>query len=284
MRSFVLSARERRSETRSSNWAVLAASLGIAVLLAGGAAHAAPAAPSITNGLMTTQIAALPPILAPQTTAITPSVSRDVNHHLTGLAIGTPPAVVQTTSFIVPVTDPAAAPIKGILATVKNGPANFAAGGGPGGGFGGQMGLIGINKVCLFGPCSAAVANLNVPVSVVGVGGAGLVTGAVNLTVVGAPWTTMTAAIGTVTQMGSLLGAPTIVPGGTTQMTSDHLKLVTPIFISTNIGPSAVVPVFGIFEFVVTTATTTPEPTTIAALGASIAALVTVGISRRRKS
>jgi len=171
-----------------------------------------------------------------------------------------------TVGFVLPITDPAAAPIKGLQVTVSNAPGVFA---GPT--LVGAMPLVGTTKVCLFLPCSIAVSNLAVPLSVVGAGGAAFVTAAVNLTVVGAPWTTGTVAIGTITAMGG--GAP----ASSTGMASGTVSLVTPVFVSTNIPASAVVPVFGIISlhFV-------PEPGTLMLLGSGITALVAFGRNRAR--
>jgi hypothetical protein len=172
-----------------------------------------------------------------------------------------------TSGYVLPITDPAAAPIRGLQVTASNAGGAFA-----GGTLAGTMPLVGTTKVCLFGACSAAVANLAVPLSPVGFGGFAQVTAAVNLTVVGAPWTSGTAVIGTVTAMGG--GAPASATGAP----SGVLTLVTPVFVSTNIAPSAVVPVFAILSmhFV-------PEPGTLVLLGSGIAGLVAFGRSRTRK-
>jgi hypothetical protein len=187
--------------------------------------------------------------------------------HLTGLTV--PASPFGVTGFVLPVTDPAAFPIAGVQVTAHNATGVF--GGVGGGGFGGSMPINGVSKVCLFGPCSAAVSNLVVPLSVVGAGGAAIVTGAVNLTVIGAPWTTGTAAVGTITQMGG------VSPLSNTGAPSGAITLVTPIFISTNIGASAVLPGFGFLSlhFV-------PEPGTLMLLGSGIAGLVAFGRSRAR--
>ena len=173
-----------------------------------------------------------------------------------------------TAGYVLPITDPAAAPIKGLQVTAANAAGAF--GGMSGGAGGGAMPLVGTTKVCLFGACSAAVANLAVPLAPVGAGGFAQVTAAVNLTVIGAPWTTGTAAIGTVTAMGGG------VPASNTGAASGVLTLVTPVFVSTNIGASAVVPVFGILtlHFV-------PEPGTLVLLGSGIAGLVAFGARRK---
>lgn len=223
----------------------------------------------ISDGQISIQINVLDPIVLPQspTTVAPTGISRNGNAIAT---IGFQAGLFATSNFIVPVTDEGAFPIAGIQATASNAAANFA---NTGNGLGGQMGLIGSNKVCLFGPCSAAVQNLDVPLSVVGIGGAATVAGAVNLTVLGASWTTGTAQIGTITRMG---GTSAMVNG--TNVTND-VTLVTPVFVSTNIGASSVVPAFGTLSF---TVTTSPEPGTIAGLGAAIAALTAVGLSRRK--
>jgi len=185
--------------------------------------------------------------------------------HISSLALAG--GTFATAGFVLPITDPAAAPIKGLQVTAANNAGSFS--GAP---LAGVMGLTGATKVCLFGPCTAAVANLSVPLAPVGVGGFAQVTAAVNLTVIGAPWTTGTAAIGTVTMMG---GA---APASNTGMASGTVSLVTPVFVSTNIGASAVVPVFGILNlhFV-------PEPGTLVLLGSGIAGLVAFGRNSRNR-
>jgi hypothetical protein len=186
--------------------------------------------------------------------------------HLSGLNLAG--GEFATTGFVLPVTDPAVAPIGGIQVTVANGIGNFAGVGGAG--FGGVMPLEGFAKVCLFGPCSAPAANISVPLNVIGAGGAVAVGAFVNVTVIGAPWTTGTAAIGTITAMGG------VSPLSNTGAPSGNVTLVTPVFISTNIPASAVVPSFGFLNlhFV-------PEPGTLVLLGSGIAGLVAFGRSRR---
>ena len=187
---------------------------------------------------------------------------------LSGLTV--PASPFATAGFVLPVTDPVVFPIAGVQVTAHNAAGNFAGVGGAG--FGGQMPINGAAKICLFGSCSAAVSNLSVPLTVVGVGGQVLVTGAVNLTVIGAPWTTGTAVIGTITQMGG------VDPSSNTGAPSGTLTLVTPIFISTAIGGSEVVPGFAFLtlHFI-------PEPGTLMLLGSGIAGLVAFGRSRARK-
>ncbi len=56
------------------------------------------------------------------------------------------------------------------------------------------------------------------------------------------------------------------------------VELVTPIFISTSVSLSPVVPAYGSFKFTLES----PEPGTVAALGAAIISLVAMGVARRR--
>jgi hypothetical protein len=184
------------------------------------------------------------------------------------------PAGFVTGGDTVVVTDPAAYPIKGlILDGITNDPGSF----GGGGALGGVMGIPGVLKVCLFAGCGAAVANLVVPLTPVGVGGTALATAAVNLTVVGAPWTTGTAmltGLGSVaTIMGSAQG-PASAPGSTA-LPGGTLSLVTPILIHANITPDGPIGAYAVLrlEFV-------PEPATLVLLGAGVALLAALG--RRR--
>jgi hypothetical protein len=257
------------SNARPSLRTTSAALLGAALLIA---AAAAQAAPTITNAILETQINTLEPVSVTQSAdPVAVSVAYEGS---TLLSVAFEGEIAGIVGFEVDVTDPAAVPISGLQATIANGDADFLAGET---GFGGQMPLVGVNKVCLFGECSAAIANLTVPVDVVGLGGVVFVTGAVNLTVIGAPWTSMTAAVGTVNIMGA---EPAFV--GTSMAPAWDVSLVTPVFTSTNIGASAVVPVFGVFSF--TVAADAPEPATVAALGGAAVALIAVGVSRRKKS
>jgi hypothetical protein len=174
-----------------------------------------------------------------------------------------------TTGLVVPVTDPGSAPIQGFNATLANGPGAFS----DGPSFGGVMPLIGALKVCLFGPCASAVANLTVPLSVVGVGGYANVTAINNFTVYGAPWTTGTVTIGTTTVMGGGRG-----PASNTGDVSGAVSLVTPIYIQNNTGPGDPVYAFAYLNlhFV-------PEPGTLTLLGAGIASLVYFAASTHKR-
>lgn len=241
--------------------------IGLAALLSwAGAASDARAAAFAFSGELALQISALDPIaIAGSGFAIVEGRPDDPDHLATMRIEASP---FNATGLIVPVTDPSAMPINGVVATVHNAAGGFSESGGH---LGGVLPILGVTKVCLFGSCTASpAANLSVPISVVGQGGIAYATGAVNVTVQGAPWTTGTAFIGSTTAMGFAHGpasgtTSTLNPSGT-------IRLVTPIFISTNIGASAVVPAFGFLtlHFV-------PEPGTALLLGAGIAGLVAGG-------
>ena len=236
--------------------------------IAMGVAGQAHAASFDFTGTIAIQLATLDPVLIGGSGTAIVNGTGGAAGHLTALQV--PASPFSITGLVLPVTDPTVFPIAGVQVSGHNAAGNFAGSGGAG--FGGTMAIIGASKICLFGTCGAAVSNLSVPLTVVGVGGVALVTGAVNLTVLGAPWTTGTAAIGTAfTQMGG------VSPQSNTGAPSGTVTLVTPIFVSTNIGASAIVPAFGILtlHFV-------PEPGTLMLLGSGIAGLVAFGRSRVR--
>jgi hypothetical protein len=181
--------------------------------------------------------------------------------------LGVPASSFQVQGLVVPITTTQAAPISGLQITAANQSGVFD---NPGGG---TMPLLGSAKVCLYGACSAAVANLTVPLDVVGRAASVTVTGPVSLTVVGAPWTIGTAQVGSETAMGFAYG-----PGSQTSSTaraSGAIQLVTPIAISTNL-PSDFAQVAA---FAVMTLHFVPEPTTLVLLGAGIA--ITAALGRR---
>lgn len=179
-----------------------------------------------------------------------------------------------TGTALQPVTDPGAFPITALRMNVANGAGAIAEV--LGGRLVGTAPLLGAVKVCLFGntsDCSQAVTNVNVPLTAAGSGGAGVATGDVNLTVLGAPWTSGTATVHSITRMGYARG-----PASGTSSTAragGEIQLVTPIFVTTNVAASSVVPVFGIL-----TLRFVPEPATILLLGAGVVALAAAGRSR----
>ena len=185
--------------------------------------------------------------------------------HLDSIAI--PAGAFDAQGLTVSIPTTAAFPLRGIQLTAANADGAFTK---PGPG---SIGILGAAKLCLFGPCSGAVANLVVPLDVVGVGGTTYVTGAVNVTVVGAPWTSGTVAIGASTAHGFSHGPASQT--SSTARASGVLQLVTPLFLSTNLaGDFSAVPAFGVLNlhFV-------PEPATLVLVGAGL--LVTAAIGRR---
>ncbi len=199
---------------------------------------------------------------------------RGTNHLL---SMTVPASIAQTVSRVVPVTDPAAAPIGGLQQTVANGPGAFAEtpASGP---LTGIMSLVGVSKVCLFGPCSGAAANVTVPLSVVGQGGTTYASAFVNVTVTGAAWTT--GAVDFVLNPNMMTTGSASGPGfqaSSTAQSGGHVRLVSPVFISTNIPASAVVPSFASFDI-----TFAPEPGQLALLASAVGTLLALGRARRR--
>jgi hypothetical protein len=241
------------------------------LLLALGLASPARAGELAFQGILSIRLAGEDPIGVPGS-GIATVLSETGAAHLDSLELPASPFDVQ--GLVLPITDPAAAPIKGIQATVHN-----AAGVFRGGTLAGSMALGGVTKVCLFKACSLATANLSVPLGNIGAGGTiavppGSTSASVNLTVRGAPWTAGVAAVGTVTEMGFQHG-----PASNTSSTvgaSGAIRLVSPIFVSTNIGACSVVPAFALLDLQLT-----PEPDTILLAAGGITALVMLGRSRR---
>ena len=238
--------------------------VGIVLLLGAGESQAAQASATGNIGL---KILNLPLVEIPTTAAPVTLNGTGGFGPLTKLDV--PAGKFQVEGGLLDVTDPGSAPLKGVVVTLANEAGAFDGAGG--GGFGGLMAIQGVAKVCLFTPCTNTLANLSVPLGVVGFGGYDYGTAAVNLTVQGAPWTSGTAVIGTNTMMGGLGPASnTASPGG-------HIQLVSPVFVSTNIGASAIVPVFAIMDV------TIPEPGELLLMSASIAGLAGCGFAKRRR-
>ena len=214
--------------------------IGIAGSLAVGLANGAGAATLPFTGRLALSIATLEPISIAGAGFATVEGRAGDSDHLAKLDLEA--SRFGATGLIVPVTDPNAAPILGVVATVHNAAGGFRE---SSGNFGGTLPILGVAKVCLFGSCTATpLANLSVPISVVGRGGSAYASGPVNVTVQGAPWTTGTVFVGASTAMGSARGPAS----GTTSTLnpSGAIRLVTPIFISTNLGGSAVIPAFAV--------------------------------------
>lgn len=186
------------------------------------------------------------------------------------------PASVVNGAALLPITDPAVFPINGIQLSVANQAGNLT-------GSGGAMALSGVAKICLFGPCAAAIANLEVPLSVVGTAASAVATGPlVNVTVSGAPWTTGTASIETggganLTAMGFRHGPASGT--SSTAAASGQIQYVTPVYISVNIGSSPIYPAFArlTLHFV-------PEPGTMLLIGGGLSLLAFAGRRRMRAS
>lgn len=245
--------------------------VAVASLALAGQAHASVTA---FSGSLAVQIATLPPIATGGTGNATLNGSGGLGHLSSVALAGGEFGPVTVT---VPVTDPAVFPIAGVKALgIKNGAGSFA--------LGGKMPVKGSANVCLFGACSTSPsANVAVPFTLGGTRGVGIgggpikVKGAVNVTVIGQPWTVNTAAIGTVTVMGFAHG-PASGGSSSAAANSGVLSLVTPVFISTNIGASAVIPGFGFLNlhFI-------PEPGTLLLLAAGVTGLGILGRKRMSK-
>ena len=190
-------------------------------------------------------------------------------------ALALPAGAFAADHLTATVTDPTAFPIRGLQLSAANAAGSFSRSAGS---FGGPMPLGGVLKLCLFlattpSPCTGAPANLSIPLTAVGHDAVQTLAtrpgaGAIHLTVVGAPWTTGTAAIGTLTAMGGISSLPS----------TSLVNLVTPIFISTDQASGQLTwKLFGSLSLDLAV----PEPGTVFLLGAGIVGLVAFGRSRR---
>ena len=185
------------------------------------------------SGTLSITIAGLPAVPVPGSGVATLAAN---DLHLESVAL--PGGAFARSGFTVTVSAASAFPIQGLQVTAANGAGTFARDGG--GALGGAVPIQGVAKVCLFATCNnAPLANVSVPVSVVGNGGTVTASGAVNVTVQGAPWTTGASSGSAVGPNG--LASSTAQPGG-------HVNLATPIFISTNIGALAEISASGRIE------------------------------------
>jgi hypothetical protein len=252
---------------------VLAAGAFLASFLSSYLAWTGPAcaAPLPVVANLQLDLATLSPFLSGSGVATAPS-----SDPLSGLAL--PSDLVVTSALVIPITDPAAAPLQGYELTVRNGAGSFAPSAGV---FGGVMPLIGSIRVCLFAPCPVAVANLTVPLTVIGAGGAATrpAPGLASLTVTGAPWTT-----GTVMLPFGIGGPDTIMgyahgPASATSSTAQpggSLQLVTPFTFMTSFqadGPTR--------GFAALTLHFVPEASSALLLAGGIALLGGIGARRR---
>jgi hypothetical protein len=170
-------------------------------------------------------------------------------------------------------------PIISVQGTVRNGAGAFSK---PGASFRGAMPLVGFGKVCLFTPCSSALANVSVPLNVVGVGGSVFAQGPVNVTVAGAPWTADGEVAGV--RVGPSGYASTYFVQGFHHGPASHagstfqhggvIQLVTPMYVQTNL------PIVT-NAYATLTLHFTPEPGTLALLGLGVAALALRGARMR---
>jgi hypothetical protein len=156
-----------------------------------------------------------------------------------------------------------------------NGAGTLSASGGPSGGFGGVIPVLGTLRICLGGACDASpFLDVSLPLNVVGAGGT-TSTGGGTFVVTGAPWST-----GPLTLSGtgfvSYFSGFRVGPGGLTSSTAlpgGFLSVVTPAHVS--------VPSVGGIDFVaVLDVQFVPEPA--AALLAAVGLVGLGALSRRR--
>jgi len=174
-------------------------------------------------------IATLPPIVL-DVAGVAQANPNTTGSHLLSLSLG---AGVFERVTRVSVTAPSVAPIRGIQASTTNEAGLFAET--ALGRFVGDMPIHGFAKVCLFATCGAALANVTVPLDVIGAGGTVAASAAVNVTVRGAPWTSGPLSFTTngARPKGSRAGP--LGAASSTAQVGGALNMVTPIFIHTNL-------------------------------------------------
>jgi hypothetical protein len=208
----------------------LAAALGIASVAAALPSANAAAKELPIQAELGLTISTLPPIVLDiaSVAQVNPNAA---GTHLLSLSIA--PGVFQRVTRL-SVTATSVAPIRGIQASTTNGAGAFAETAAAR--FGGQMPVHGFAKVCLFATCGQALANVTVPLDVIGVGGSVAASAAVNVTVQGAPWTTGSVAFTTAAgrPKGSRHGP--LGNASSSAQIGGSLNMVTPIFIQTNIA------------------------------------------------
>jgi hypothetical protein len=204
--------------------------------------------------------------------------------HLTSVSI--PAGVLQATHLGIFWNDSGSLyPIASFQFSFANGSGVLARTGG--GHLGGALPLAGAAKLCLFSPCSAAPANLSVPLSPLGGGGTRSATNGLRATIAGNEWTTQgTLGLpvpGTLTPvLGTFPGfarGPASLPSSTARP-GGQLQLVVPAMVSA--GPAAGSPApLGELRAVLTL-TFVPEPGSLALLVAGLGGLAVLGRRARR--
>lgn len=164
-------------------------------------------------------------------------------------------------------------PISGVAVSGANAAGHFDRSGGP---LGGTMAIQGVARLCLFLDCaSGPPIVLDLPLDVIGVGGATAVTGVVDVAVQGGSWSTGPVQAGGLVRTGFARG-PNGLTGSTAQP-GGLVQLVTPVLIQASIGPQGLeLPGFGIL-----TLRFVPEPAALALLGAGLVGLLAFRAARR---